>query len=59
VRSFDLNNVDDIYDLSSKVTEGEMPKNDSEILLGDNYKDLGISIGDDVVVAIPLKVIKN
>lgn len=55
VRSFDLNNVDDIYDLSSKVTEGEMPKNDGEILLGNNYKDLGISIGDDVVVAIPLK----
>ena len=52
MRSFDLNNVDDIYDLSSKVTEGEMPKNDGEILLGNNYKDLGISIGDDVVVAI-------
>jgi len=52
IRGFDLDSADDIYNISSRVTEGGYSLQDNEIILGISLKDeYELSLGDEVTIA--------
>lgn len=49
VRGFDFAKADNIYKISDAVTDGRLPENENEILLGKSLGDeLDLSIGDEI-----------
>lgn len=60
LRGLQLETADKIYKLSEKLTEGALPTNDGEIILGVNLKDLlNITIGDIVEFDSPTTTSTN
>lgn len=54
LRGLDLDLSEDIYELSPKLIEGDMPNN-NEVLIGiDLLDEFDLSVGDTVTVSIPL-----
>jgi len=49
VRGFKMDQADKIYKLNSSVTEGRLPKDDTEVAVGKDLKEeLGLSLGDTI-----------
>jgi len=55
IRGMDFELSDGIYEIKDKVIDGRLPTSDNEIMLGANlFESLGLSIGDSVLVSVPL-----
>jgi len=54
IRGFDLGQENDLYNIKSKIYEGNMPKDLYEVLIGKNLKEqFNINIGDEVSLFTP------
>lgn len=54
IRGFDLGQENDLYNIKSKVYEGNMPKDLYEVLIGKNLKEqFNINIGDEISLFTP------
>jgi len=54
IRGFNLERGKDLYDIKSKIYEGDVPKNLYEILIGKNLKEeLKLNIGDEISLITP------
>jgi lipoprotein-releasing system permease protein len=54
IRGLDLEQGKDLYDIKSKIYEGDVPKNLYEILIGKNLKEeLKLNIGDEISLITP------
>ncbi len=55
LKGFDFASANKIYKLDQKLTEGTLPTNNNEIVLGNNLKTLlGISVSDNVTFSSPV-----
>ncbi|MEC9484748.1 MAG: ABC transporter permease [Candidatus Izemoplasma sp.] len=55
MRAFDFNLSNEIYGWDDGLTEGIIPYNDNEIIVGEPVlEELGVSVGDTVTLEVPL-----
>lgn len=51
VRGFNLDSADEIYQISERIIEGNMPLNEGEVLIGVGFsKEQNVNIGDEITL---------
>lgn len=56
LRGLSFEYAEDIYQINEKITEGRLPSQNDEIMIGTNLiEDFGLTLGDTIDVSIPLQ----
>ena len=60
VRGFNFDDADKIYEIEEKITEGDRPENDNEVIIGkDLSDDLNLDIDDTFFIQVAAKKINE